>query len=41
MMSDVRERVLESAVDAVCQTIDNRFDVIKTTQDLYDKYKEE
>ncbi|WP_405168614.1 hypothetical protein [Paenibacillus sp. FSL H3-0286] len=41
MMSDFWERVVESAVDAVSQTIENKFDMVETAQDLYDKYKEE
>jgi hypothetical protein len=40
-MSDFWERIVESAVDAVSQTIENKFDVVETTKDLYDKYKEE
>jgi hypothetical protein len=38
-MSSFGERVVESAVDAVSQTIENKFDVVETAQDLYDKYK--
>ncbi|MDO7905353.1 hypothetical protein Q5741_02865 [Paenibacillus sp. JX-17] len=40
-MSDFWEHVVESAVDAICQTIENKFDVVETAQNLYDKYKEE
>ncbi|WP_275591179.1 hypothetical protein [Paenibacillus sp. 19GGS1-52] len=40
-MSNFWGRVVESAVDAVSQTIENKFDVVETTQDLYYKYKEE
>ncbi|SDF03402.1 hypothetical protein SAMN04488542_10519 [Fontibacillus panacisegetis] len=40
-MNDFWERVVESAVDAVNQTIENNFDVVETTQDLNDKYREE
>lgn len=40
-MNSFWERVVESAVDAVSQTIENNFDVVETAQDLYDKYKEE
>lgn len=40
-MSDLWERVVESAVDAVSQTIENKFDVLETAQGLYDKYKQE
>lgn len=38
-MSNFWERVVESSVDAVSQTIENNFDVVETAQDLYDKYK--
>lgn len=38
-MNSFWERVVESAVDAVSQTIENKFDVVETAQDLYDKYK--
>lgn len=40
-MSDFWERVVECGVDAVSQTIENKFNVIETAKDLYDKYKEE
>lgn len=40
-MSNFWERIVESAKDAVNQTIENKFDVVETAQDLYDKYKEE
>jgi hypothetical protein len=40
-MSDFWERVVGSAVDAVSQTIENKFDMIETAQDLYVKYKKE
>ncbi|WP_286154990.1 hypothetical protein [Bacillus sp. FJAT-27264] len=40
-MSEFWERIVESAVDAVSQTIENKFDVVETAKDLYDKYKED
>lgn len=39
MMSDFWECVVDSAVDAVSQTIENKFDVVETAQDLYEKYR--
>lgn len=40
-MSNFWDNIVESAEDAVSQTIENKFDVIETAQNLYDKYKEE
>ncbi|WP_339281304.1 hypothetical protein NST94_22215 [Paenibacillus sp. FSL H8-0282] len=40
-MSDFWERIAESAVDAVSQTIESKYDVVETAKDLYDKYRKE
>lgn len=34
------EFVITSAIDAVTKTLDNRFNVLKTAQELNDKYSE-